>query len=199
MAYYTDRQVREAAERLGAYTTSGAEQALNKQAKSWRTSFDVFLSHAFLDAKLILGVKAILESMNLTVYVDWIDDPELDRTRVDSSTAARLRERMRQSGSMIFVTSRASVNSKWMPWELGYFDGLRTSTRIAIFPIVASSGDGFRGQEYLGLYPEIQQLQDWSSYREVPAVTRGGPWAIESMSMTNFVNGTGSFSATNHR
>lgn len=29
--------------------------------------------------------------------------------------------------------------SKWMPWELGYFDGRRGSEQVAIFPLVASS------------------------------------------------------------
>ena len=38
-----------------------------------------------------------------------------------------------------------------MPWELGYFDGLKGS-RIAIMPI-DDGGVGMKGQEYLELYP----------------------------------------------
>jgi hypothetical protein len=44
-----------------------------------------------------------------------------------------------------------------MPWELGYFDGLRRG-RVGIFPIVESYGAGFRGQEYLGLYPFYEEI-----------------------------------------
>jgi hypothetical protein len=44
-----------------------------------------------------------------------------------------------------------------MPWELGYFDGRRLG-RVGIRPIVATAGAGFHGQEYLGLYPVIEQI-----------------------------------------
>lgn len=40
-----------------------------------------------------------------------------------------------------------------MPWELGYFDGLKS--RVAILPVLGSDYDTnkYVGQEYLGLYP----------------------------------------------
>jgi hypothetical protein len=59
--------------------------------------------------------------------------------------------------SLIFATSDASPASKWMPWELGYFDGRRPN-RVAILPLVESATHGFRGQEYLGLYPVPEDL-----------------------------------------
>lgn len=31
---------------------------------------------------------------------------------------------MRQCKSLFFVTTTNATNSKWMPWECGYFDGL---------------------------------------------------------------------------
>ena len=36
-----------------------------------------------------------------------------------------LRQRMDHCRFLLFATSKASPDSKWMPWELGYFDGLR--------------------------------------------------------------------------
>jgi hypothetical protein len=49
-----------------------------------------------------------------------------------------------------------------MPWELGYFDGLRNG-KVGIFPLIESPGTAFLGQEYLGLYPayEIDYYVDW--------------------------------------
>jgi hypothetical protein len=41
-----------------------------------------------------------------------------------------------------------------MPWELGYFDGMKPG-HVGIVPIVASEDDTFPGQEYLGLYPHF--------------------------------------------
>ena len=59
---------------------------------------------------------------------------------------------MRSCKSLFFATSDNSSNSKWMPWELGYYDGYRG--KVAILPINASlyQKDSFEGQEYLGLY-----------------------------------------------
>ncbi len=47
-----------------------------------------------------------------------------------------------------------------MPWELGYFDGLRNAERISILPIESSvKYDDFVGQEYLGLYKVIEKVE----------------------------------------
>src|SRR4051794_15548607 len=86
-----------------------AEAELRKSATASMTaSFDVFLSHSSLDADVILGVKRLLEQRRLSVYVDWLEDPQLDRLRVTPATAEVLRARMRQSASLIFATSESS-------------------------------------------------------------------------------------------
>lgn len=198
MALYTEQQIRAAAVRAGGSTEFGARTTLRKGSEGWRTSFDVFLSHAYLDSQLVLGVKATLEAMDMTVYVDWIDDPALDRETVSAETAARLRQRMQQSKSLIFATSRASVDSKWMPWELGYFDGMRSSERIAIFPLVKTAEGSFAGQEYLGLYPRIQHLRSATSLTATAVVTQG-IWQPESKSLRGFVAANESFSKTAYR
>lgn len=142
-----------------AYNLRAAEQALAEQARAFSPSkrYDVFLSHSYQDADVILGVKAIIESLGLTVYVDWVDDGGLDRSKVTVKTAEILRVRMRQSSSMVYVHSAQSPDSKWMPWELGYFDGFKPSF-VWILPLVVSSDSEFQGQEYLGLYPTIDKL-----------------------------------------
>jgi hypothetical protein len=91
--------------------------------------------------------------------VDWITDPKFDRTKVNTSTAAHLRVRMRQCKMLVYVHSENSTLSKWCPWELGYFDGLRGGN-VFIFPVARESKYGFAGQEYLGLYPYLTQASD---------------------------------------
>ncbi len=142
-----------------AYNLRAAEQVLTEQARAFSASkrYDVFLSHSYQDADVILGVKAIIESLGLTVYVDWVDDGGLDRSKVTAKTAEILRTRMRQSSSMVYVHSAQSPDSKWMPWELGYFDGFKPSF-VWILPLVVSYDSEFKGQEYLGLYPTIDKL-----------------------------------------
>lgn len=154
MAYLTRGQA-VAAARRAVRTVELAESELRKSARAPVTKrFDIFLSHAIADAEIILGVKELLESDGLSVYVDWVVDPQLDRRNVTPATAARLRGRMNHCGYLLYASSSSSSNSKWMPWELGYFDGRRG--RVGILPVVATAGAGFAGVEYLGLYPHVE-------------------------------------------
>lgn len=121
-----------------------------------KDQFDVFLSHSISDAEIVLGIKQLLEESGLKVYVDWIEDTQLDRKAVTKETAEALRRRMRQSKSLIYLSSDSSSSSKWMPWELGYFDGFKPGG-VAIMPVLDSPTDTFKGQEYLGLYPIVKR------------------------------------------
>lgn len=133
-----------------------ANQILKKASANFSDSksYDVFLSHSYVDAQEILGLKIYLENVGYSVYVDWIEDRQLDRSKVSKETAQLLKSRMKSCKSLFFATSENSENSKWMPWELGYFDGIKG--KVAILPILNTSySDSYNGQEYLGLYPYV--------------------------------------------
>lgn len=121
------------------------------------TRYDVFLSHSKLDEAEILGLKLLLEDYGYSVYIDWVDDPHLDRANVSKESASLLRDRMRSSRSLLYVPSENSMQSKWTPWELGYKDG--SSGRAAILPVAAAETDEdtYAGVEYLGLYPYLSE------------------------------------------
>ncbi|WP_413711817.1 toll/interleukin-1 receptor domain-containing protein [Rhizobium sp. Rhizsp82] len=117
--------------------------------------FDVFLSHSIRDAEIVLGAKKVLEDRGLTVYVDWIVDPSMDRSYVTAGTAETLRMRMKNSRVLLYLYSQNSRRSRWMPWELGYFDGFRST--VAILPVLPDNGAvDFSGEEYLNLYPKVE-------------------------------------------
>ena len=116
-------------------------------------SFDIFLSHSRLDGDVVLGLKRFLERRGLSVYVDWIEDPATGSTAVSPTVAKRLRSRMAQCKALFYAHSLNSTKSRWMPWEVGYFDGLKGN--VAICPLVQASSTSFRGEEYLGLYPYV--------------------------------------------
>ena len=130
------------------------------KSKKYVTSldkFDVFLSHSYDDREYIPALKDKIENdFGYKVYVDWMEDTQLDRSRVSKETAEHLRKRMKQCQYLFFVTSSSSSNSKWMPWELGYFDGLK-SGNAAIMPLLDNENGSFNGQEYLGLYPVVEK------------------------------------------
>jgi hypothetical protein len=158
MAYMSIQTARGFAPAGGVRGKSFAESELRKAASSPPgTRFDIFLSHARVDEEAILGVKTHLGQSGLSVYIDWIEDPQLNRSSVTARTADTIRSRMRDCNALIFATSEASPRSAWMPWELGYFDGTKPG-HIALLPLLASGGASFPGQEYLGLYPFFEDL-----------------------------------------
>jgi TIR domain len=117
-----------------------------------RQNYDIFLSHSYQDKEIIYGLKLQLENLGFSVYVDWVDDAQLDRTHVTPATASMLRERMKACRSLLYALSDKSGESKWMPWELGYFDGIKEA-KVAILPISADKNkNNYTGEEYLGLY-----------------------------------------------
>lgn len=157
MAFFTKSFISSYSDKTRKYSFESYNDLLNESIKGQNllSTYDVFLSHSVRDAKIVLGVKNWLEENGMKVYVDWIDDKQLDRSQVTSITAETLRTRMRQSSSLLYIATDNSSQSKWMPWELGYFDGYSIG-KVAILPILNSEDDAFYGQEYLGLYPTVK-------------------------------------------
>lgn len=163
MALFTEATIRKRAqvELRKTGILKKAEQLIVESsiAYSAAKSYDIFLSHSIRDANLILGMKGTLEDLGYSVYVDWIEDPQLDRSKITPATADKLRQRMNSSASLFFITTMNADGSKWMPWECGYFDGKKE--KVAIAPIQTQSNDNsYSGQEYLGLYPYVVQEQN---------------------------------------
>lgn len=132
---------------LGTYTV------MNENEK-----YDIFLSHSSRDKEAVGGLASLLTDVyKLSVYVDWINDPGLDRSNVTKDTAEILKLRMSNSSSLFYVTSENAPKSKWMPWELGIMDAL--TGKVAICPLSNkdSEEDSFNGQEYLSLYPYVDE------------------------------------------
>jgi len=123
-------------------------------------NFDIFLSHSYQDKEIIPALKNELENMGYSVYVDWISDGCISRNKdINKETALILQKRMKQSKCLIYATSDNSQQSRWMPWELGYFDGIKDKM-VGILPIkryVNNFQDDFKGEEYLGLYYYIDK------------------------------------------
>jgi hypothetical protein len=153
MDFFTSKYARSVGK---AESYSQSARVLKEEAAQYNKSgtYDVFLSHAFSDADLVLGAKKILEERGFTVYVDWIEDSDIDRSKVTKEIAEQIRQRMKSCKRLVYATSENASKSKWMPWELGYFDGHKPG-QVYILPLVENPSDDFQGQEYLSLYPVI--------------------------------------------
>lgn len=129
-----------------------------------KKTYDVFLSHSYMDKEDIASLKVYLENFGLTVYVDWIDDKILNRKSVNKKTALLIKNRMKNCKSLFYAFSENSSSSKWMPWELGYFDGFKG--RVAILPISSKVSNHYVGTEYLGVYPYVSEGKTESTNKD---------------------------------
>ena len=137
--------------------------SLDKNENKHVEKYDVFLSHSSFDKTLILSLVDLFVDAGYAVYVDWIEDEELDRNNITVKTAQILKNRMNNSRGLAYIVTTNTVNSRWCPWELGYFDG-KKNRRCCILPIM-EQGE-YNGQEYLGLYPYLRhdRLEGTSEY-----------------------------------
>ena len=155
MALFTEAEVRARAAQLTTMRKSAAREILTETASADAT-FDVFLSYSSIEPEeILLGIKGYLNDGELSVYVDRYTDPHLTPEEVTPETAETLRGRLRASRSLLYVYSRHSKLSRWMPWKLGFMDG--ANRRIGIAPVVQTARNTFDGEKYLGLYPYLDR------------------------------------------
>lgn len=154
MALYTSSYLKS----LTANKTINESTRMFSQEARARSSFDIFLSHSFLDKDEVEGLYLELTRLGYTVYVDWIIDPHLDRNNVTKATATVIRGRLESSSSLLLAISVNAAISKWMPWELGYVDG--HTKKCAVMPVSRSDNapNSYQGIEYLSLYPFIKKV-----------------------------------------
>ena len=166
------------------------------ETASANETFDVFLSHSSNEPEeILLGIKGFLNDAGLSVYVDRYTDPQLSPNEVTHETAETLRGRLRASKSLLYVHSRHSKLSRWMPWELGFMDG--AGRRLGIAPVVQTARSTFDGEEYLGLYPYLDRAlisgeDTWAlwinrgprEYTDYPSWVRGSAEITKARSLS---------------
>lgn len=131
------------------------------------TTYDLFISHSYMDKELVIGLSHLFVEAGYKVYIDWIDDKQLDRSKVTTETAAMIKTRIKQSRGMSYIATTNSNQSKWCPWELGVSDAMKG--RTCILPVMDHA---FQGQEYLGLYPYLV-------YDKIGIETRNDFWITD--------------------
>src|SRR5690348_17193476 len=97
MALFTSDQLRQRARTEVKRFNFGSLTESEYRTKAWTSlqnkfqsqkspsakTYDIFLSHSSKDAELVEGLKLELEDKKFSVYVDWIEDPQLDRNTVN--------------------------------------------------------------------------------------------------------------------
>lgn len=135
-----------------------AQDHLDRSTKSWFPGkARIFLSHSHADVhdfstEDFRALLIMLLAMSEDVYIDWLD-PEMP-TQTSEDTAKRLKEKIDGCDRVLVVATNNAVNSRWVPWELGYGDKAKGVNNVVIIPIADPSGR-WEGSEYLRLYPQV--------------------------------------------
>jgi len=82
----------------------------------------VFLSHQKNDSAICRVIAAYLMAADIDVYFDENDnDLRIYRqTNNPKGVVDSIRKGIRNSSHMLVVVSPSTLNSKWVPWEVGY-------------------------------------------------------------------------------
>lgn len=130
----------------------------------------IFLSHSHRDADLIDGAAKFLNEFGVTIYVDWGDDSMPAVT--SHITASKIKVKILENTKFIVLATNNACASRWVPWELGIADVMKSIKHIAILPVADPSGH-WTGNEYIGIYPSF--VETAGSWRVVqPGQNAGG-------------------------
>jgi hypothetical protein len=155
MPIITKAQLNDAASRkLGLYESISGEirKALNDTRLG--KSVTIFLSHSHRDKDEVEKAVVFLRKLGISVYIDWMDDEMPAVT--SGTTAARIKEKIKENRKFILLATNNAVASKWCNWELGFGDAAKYINHISLFPLAENSG-AWNGNEYLQIYPRIER------------------------------------------
>lgn len=148
------------------------------------SSYDVFVSYSWNDRLFADKVVQLLEKCGYTVYIDY-NDSRLDRANVSEETAKRIIDAMKKCKGLLYLYSPSSSVSKWCPWEVGIFSGMK-NLRCANLPLTEEYNEDFKTQEYLEIYPYVE-------YDTVAGSERNEFWIHESpnkyITLSGWLNG----------
>ena len=118
----------------------------------------VFLSHKHDEnTALITQVRGFFLSLDAELYIDWMDK---NMPRVTNpETAQILKNRIASMSKFVLLATPRSIESIWIPWELGIADKTKGLSNIAILPVI-HSGSIWERREYYGLYSRIEKIGD---------------------------------------
>ena len=125
-------------------------ESMQKSASAGRMK-SAFLCHSHKDETIVKGLLALFQEAGIDLYIDWKDHtmPEIP----NAETAKRIQGRIKACDVFFFLASHNSKTSRWCPWEIGYAD----SSERNIYIIPTSDDSGTYGNEYLEVYPNIDQ------------------------------------------
>lgn len=133
----------------------------------------IFLSHSHKDRELIEGfIKLFAAIVKVSIYVDW-QDPTMPES-TNRETADRIKRKINELDYFLILATTSALASRWVPWEIGIADTVKSANKMLVVPIADPSGR-FNGNEYLQLYQRAEFRNDGSLGVFAPYMNFGIP------------------------
>lgn len=128
-------------------------------------NYDIFLSHSSIDKSYFRNLRNFFSQYGANIYIDQFDENLPNRTSVQ--TANLLVNKISSYRKFIVLVTENSLNSNWVPWELGFAHGRKRHNDIALMPISEyGTEEDWVNYEYLGLYNKIVKIQDRKTQKD---------------------------------
>ncbi|MCQ2240245.1 toll/interleukin-1 receptor domain-containing protein [Treponema sp.] len=160
--YFTESELKKNIVLFSVRDSRYSERLLN-ESSSLKSHYDFFLSHSSADFELIQGLYKKLKDMGFSAFLDRVDAKGVSI----NDMADKLKKAMDNSNYILYSHTHNSIDSKWVPWELGYFDCKNNASNILVMPILNNQGKAlYDGQEYLNQYKEIS-VEDLNKIKSI--------------------------------
>ena len=99
-------------------------------------TYDLFISHSYLDKEIINALYYTFEACGYTVFIDWKNEKLMDRNQVSKQVAKKLKIYMANCKGLLYIATENSSNSKWCPWDSRYNRNPASERQLPyLFPI----------------------------------------------------------------
>lgn len=134
------------------------QRTVLSESYNYRNTIKVFLSHRHDEStELINKVRVFFLSQGADLYIDWLDD-SMPRVTC-AETAEIIKTRIKSSQKFVILATPKSIESIWMPWEIGLADQMKELKNISILPII-KEGQKWEKREYYQLYNRIERINN---------------------------------------
>ena len=152
----------------------------------------VFISHKHDDLEELSGfISYLKEEYNVIPYIDSMDKGMPKNTCAE--TAERIKMVIGNCQKFILLGTNKALFSKWCNWEVGIADKTKLpNNNMAILPMLDDNKGFYLGNEYLEIYPYIEEtinIYDNKKYLAVNIHTKEGTKRIPlKVWLNNYTN-----------
>jgi hypothetical protein len=153
----------------------------------------VFISHKHSDLDDLKGLLNFLKrNYNVIPYIDSMDKRMPEETCGD--TAVRIKQVISTCNRFLLLATNKALASMWCNWEVGIADKLKLpANNMAILPMVDSINSLYDGNEYLEIYPYVDEWVNYDGKKQLTVVYKDYAGKQKRVSIKDWLSGDGNY------